>query len=31
MYRGPIWPTLVVILDLIGIVAVFLLCLGVVL
>lgn len=31
MFRDPIWPTLVVILDLIGIVAVFLLCLGMVL
>lgn len=31
MYRDPLWPTLVVILDLIGIVAVFLLCLGMVL
>lgn len=31
MYRDPIWPAVVVILDLIGIVAVFLLCLGAVL
>lgn len=31
MYRDPLWPTLVVILDLIGIVAVFLFCLGMVL
>lgn len=31
MYRDPIWPDLVLILDLIGLVIVFLLCLGVVL
>jgi len=31
VYRDPIWPTVVLLLDLLGIVAVFLLCLGVVL
>lgn len=31
MYRDPLWPTVVLLLDLIGIVAVFLLCLGAVL
>ncbi len=30
MYRDPLWPTVVLLLDLIGIVAVFMLCLGVV-
>lgn len=31
MYRDPIWPDLVLILDLIGLVIVFIVCLGVVL
>lgn len=31
MYRDPIWPTVVLILDLVGLFAIFILCLGVVL
>ncbi len=28
MYRDPIWPTVVLLLDLIGLVIVFIVCLG---